>query len=188
MAYRGDSDPAVPSSEERRRLDALFSAAYDELRRLAIAMRRGERSVTITPTILVNEAWLKLAKSPAFETVSHLHFKRVVARAMRQVLVEAARRRKADKRGGDALMVTFDEAGIERPSTSDELLSLDGALDDFARKHPRQAAMVECRFFGGMDIPETAAVLGVSEATVLRDWRVAKAWLSRELRGGTKGA
>ena len=184
MSNRGESDPGVPASEERRRLDALFSAAYDELRRLAIVMRRGERSATITPTLLVNEAWLKLAKSPGFETVSHLHFKRVVARAMRQVLVEAARRRRADKRGGDALMVTLDEAGIERASTSEELLALDGALDDFARKHPRQAAMVECRFFGGMDIPETAAVLGVSETTVLRDWRVAKAWLARELRGG----
>ena len=186
MTDPGGSDPAIPSSAERLRLDALFSAAYAELRRLAGAMRRGERSATITPTILVNEAWLKLARSPGFETVSQLHFKRVVARAMRQVLVEAARRRNADKRGGDALMVTLDDAGIERPSTSEELLALDVALDDFARKHPRQASMVECRFFGGMDIPETAAVLGVSEGTVRRDWRVAKAWLARELRGGSR--
>jgi len=104
---------------------------------------------------------------------------------MRQVLVEAARRRKAGKRGGDALVVTLDD-GIEHASTSEQLLALDVALEDFARKHPRQAAMVECRFFGGMDIPETAAVLGISEATVLRDWRVAKAWLARELRGAPK--
>jgi len=186
MSNRGEeSDPEVPAADERRRLDALFSAAYDELRRLAFVMRRNERSLTITPTILVNEAWLKLAKSPGFETVSHLHFKRVVARAMRQVLVEAARRRKAGKRGGDALVVTLDD-GIEHASTSEQLLALDVALEDFARKHPRQAAMVECRFFGGMDIPETAAVLGISEATVLRDWRVAKAWLARELRGGSQ--
>ena len=168
---------------ERRRLDALFSAAYEELRRLAAAIRRGDRSATMTPTMLVNEAWLKLVKSPGFEVVSPLHFKRIVARAMRQVLIEAARRRKADKRGGDVLVTTLDDAGGARATTSDELLALDVALEDFARLHPRQAAMVECRFFGGMDVPETASALGISEATVLRDWRVARAWLARELRG-----
>jgi RNA polymerase sigma factor (TIGR02999 family) len=176
------TEPSGP--DERDRLDTLFSAAYQELRRLASTMRRADRHATITPTMLVNEAWLKLAKSPGFQTESHLHFKRIVARAMRQVLIEAARRRNADKRGGDVLVVTFDEAGVERPSTGDDLLALDVALEDFARVHPRQAAMVECRFFGGLDVPETAAALGVSEATVLRDWRVAKAWLARELRSG----
>ena len=168
----------------RTAIDALFTGAYEELRRLASAVRRGDPSATITPTVLVNEAWLKLAKSPTFHATSRVHFKRIVARAMRQVLVEAARKRNAEKRGGDALIVTLDESGVEHRSSGDQLLAIDTALEDFARVHPRQAAMVECRFFGGLDVSETAAALGVSEATVLRDWRVAKAWLARELRAG----
>jgi RNA polymerase sigma factor (TIGR02999 family) len=168
----------------RGAIDTLFSAAYEELKRLASAVRRGDPSATITPTVLVNEAWLKLAKSPGFQSTSPVHFKRIVARAMRQVLVEAARRRNADKRGGDALVITLDESGIEHRSSGDQLIAIDTALEDFARVHPRQAAMVECRFFGGLDVSETATALGVSEATVLRDWRVAKAWLARELRAG----
>jgi len=98
--------------------------------------------------------------------------------------VEAARRRKAEKRGGDAAMVTFDEQAGYPATSADELLLLDAALDDLARVNARQAVMVESRFFGGLDVAETAALLKVSEATVLRDWRAAKAWLSSELRGG----
>jgi RNA polymerase sigma-70 factor, ECF subfamily len=187
MTQLPDSPPGG-SLVERGAIDALFIAAYDELRRIASAVRRGDPSATITPTVLVNEAWLKLAKSPGFAAASPVHFKRIVARAMRQVLVEAARRRKTDKRGGDALIVTLDESGVEHRSSGDQLIAIDAALEDFARIYPRQAAMVECRFFGGLDVLETAAVLGVSEATVLRDWRVAKAWLARELRSGGAGS
>jgi RNA polymerase sigma factor (TIGR02999 family) len=100
---------------------------------------------------------------------------------MRQVLVEAARRRNADKRGGGAAVVTFDDA-MGHVATADDVLGLDAALDALARIEPRQAQMVESRFFGGLDVAETATLLGVSEATVLRDWRAAKAWLARELR------
>ena len=166
---------------ERRALDNLFSAAYEELRRLAASVRRNDPAATLSPTALVNEAWLKLADSPAVADTSPLHFKRIAARAMRQVLVEAARRRTADKRGGGAAVVTFDDA-IGSVTTADDVLGLDAALEALAKLEPRQALMVESRFFGGLDVAETAQLLDVSEATVLRDWRAAKAWLSRELQ------
>jgi RNA polymerase sigma factor (TIGR02999 family) len=169
---------------ERRALDDLFSAAYEELRRLAASVRRNDPAATLSPTALVNEAWLKLADSPAVADTSPLHFKRIAARAMRQVLVEAARRRTADKRGGGAAIVTFDDA-IGSVTTADDVLGLDAALEALAKLEPRQALMVESRFFGGLDVAETAQLLDVSEATVLRDWRAAKAWLSRALRQRT---
>ena len=168
---------------ERRALDDLFSATYEELRRLASTVQRSDASATISPTALVNEAWLKLANSPHLASVSRLHFKRIAARAMRQVLIEAARRRRASKRGGpNALLVTLDESKAGTATTGNQVLALDAALDELARIHPRQAQIVEARFFGGLDISETAELLGVSEATVLRDWRVARAWLSHEVR------
>ena len=173
-----------PPMTERRALDDLFSAAYEELRRLAASVRRNDPAATLSPTALVNEAWLKLADSPAVADTSPLHFKRIAARAMRQVLVEAARRRTADKRGGGAAVVTFDDA-IGSVTTADDVLGLDAALEALAKLEPRQALMVESRFFGGLDVAETAQLLDVSEATVLRDWRAAKAWLSRELRQRT---
>jgi RNA polymerase sigma factor (TIGR02999 family) len=164
----------------------LFSAAYEELRRLASSVRRGDPSATLNPTALVNEAWMKMAKSPEIEATSRLHFKRIAARAMRQILIEAARRRNAGKRGGGLdVTVSFDESLQKGPSCGEDLLRLDRALDELQVMNPRQAALVESRFFGGLDIPETAAVLNVSEATVLRDWRAAKAWLAHELREGS---
>ncbi len=169
--------------EERQEIDYLFSVTYEELRRLASTVRRGDPSATLSPTVLVNEAWLKLAASPRFSATSRLHFKRIAARAMRQLLIEAARRRRARKRGGDDnWSVTFDYPVQEAISTGDELLALDTALEELARINPRQALMVESRFFGGLDTVETAEMLGVSEATILRDWRAAKAWLAHELR------
>ena len=170
--------------EERRALDVLFSLTYEELRRLASTVRRGDPHATLSPTTLVHEAWLKLANSPHLAETSRLHFKRIAARAMRQLLVEAARRRHAHKRGGSegSVMVVFDDSFDEAASTGDDLLALDMALNDLARMSPRQAMLVESRFFGGLDICETAALLDVSEATVLRDWRAAKAWLAHELR------
>jgi RNA polymerase sigma-70 factor, ECF subfamily len=168
---------------ERRALDQLFSVTYEELRRLASSVKRSNPSATLSPTTLVNEAWLKLANSPGFASASRLHFKRIAARAMRQVLVDAARRRRAHKRGGgEALTVTFDDSLKEAASFGEDVLALNTALEELARMSPRQATMVECRFFAGLDISETAALLDVSEATILRDWRAAKAWLAHELR------
>jgi RNA polymerase sigma factor (TIGR02999 family) len=181
---------ALPA--ERQELDYLFSITYEELRRLASTVKRRDPGATLSPTTLVNEAWLKLAGSPRFASTSQLHFKRIAARAMRQVLVEAARRRHSHKRGGGLglTMVTFDEAtdtsavtpAFATAECGKELLALDTALEELARMNPRQAMMVESRFFGGLDVAETAALLEVSEATILRDWRAAKAWLARELR------
>lgn len=168
---------------ERRTLDELFSMTYEELRRLASSVKRGDPSATLSPTALVNEAWLKLANSPRLGATSRLHFKRIAARAMRQVLIEAARRRNAGKRGGGGeVTVTFDESLDTPASCGQDLLALDAALEELARLHPRQAMMVESRFFGGLDITETAALLEVSEETIFRDWRAAKAWLAHELR------
>src|SRR5688500_5443227 len=182
MTYGLELGRPGETPEERRALDELFSVTYEELRRLAASVMRGDPSATPTPTALVNEAWLKLADSPGVAATSRVHFKRIAARAMRQVLVEAARRRHAHKRGGGAAVVTFDDALDAPAASADEVLALDEELDGLARMNPRQAMMVESRFFGGLDVAETATLLGVSEATVLRDWRAARAWLALELR------
>jgi RNA polymerase sigma factor (TIGR02999 family) len=175
---------ALGTREQRRALDDLFSLTYEELRRLASSVKRGDPSATLSPTALVNEAWLKLANSPGLAAAPRLHFKRIAARAMRQLLVEAARRRNAHKRGGsnDVIFITFDESFAQAASCGKELLALDSALEELARVQPRQAMMVESRFFGGLEMAEIAALLSVSEATILRDWRAAKAWLARALR------
>jgi RNA polymerase sigma-70 factor, ECF subfamily len=167
----------------REALDDLFSVTYEELRRLASSVRRSDPGASLSPTGLVNEAWLKLANSPVFQSASQLHFKRIAARAMRQILIEGIRRRRSAKRGGgdDVVVVVFDESTDQVPSTARDLLALDAALDDLARIHPRQALLVESRYFGGLDVAETATLLEVSEATVLRDWRAAKAWLAVQI-------
>ena len=172
------------TTRQRRELDEFFSLTYEELRRLAATVKRGDPSLTLSPTALVNEAWLKLAKSPGFSAQSPLHFKRIAARAMRQLLVEASRRRNSYKRGGDglAIFVTFDDSLDGAATCEDDLLALDSALAELERLEPRQAAIVEGRFFGGLEIGEIADLLGVSEATVLRDWRAARAWLGHKLR------
>ncbi len=188
--YRDEPDPwsaydplhPEPSESDRRALDLVFSEAYEELRRLASSVRSGDPSATLSPTALVNEAWLKLAGSPHVAHTSPLHFKRIAARAMRQVLIEAARRRQADKRGGGVVFVTFEDSMGETSTAADELLALDDALDALARLSPRQAMLVEARFFGGLELKETAELLAVSEATIVRDWRAARAWLAAELR------
>ena len=170
---------------DRDELNLLFAATYEELRRLARTLRQASPQAALSPTTLVNEAWIKLAGAQGMTWESPLHFKRIAARAMRQLLIGAARRRSAAKRQhGAALVVTFtDELPAAAPEGCgvEELLLLDAAMETLARLHPRQASIVESRFFGGLEVAETAQLLGVSEATVARDWRMAKAWLSREL-------
>lgn len=167
---------------DRPELDRLFSATYEELRQLALAVRAGDPSETLNPTALVNEAYVKLAGTLRTELASRLHFKRIAARAMRQVLVDAARKRAAHKRGGAFVVVTLDESADATVQRSEDLIALDSALTSLASMEPRQALMVECRFFGGLEISETAELLEVSESTIQRDWRAARAWLGRELR------
>jgi RNA polymerase sigma-70 factor, ECF subfamily len=172
-------------SAGRNRLDAYYTAAYEELRRLAAIVGRQGRPATLNPTTLVHEAWLKLARSPDFASESTLHLKRIAARAMRQVLVEAARRRHTRKRSGeaDAMRLAFDEEAFGITAAS-RVVELDDALTELARVSARQAQVVEARFFGGLTVPEIADSLGVSEVTVMRDWRVARAWLTAALGGG----
>jgi RNA polymerase sigma factor (TIGR02999 family) len=178
----GDSGSDL-TPEQRRSLDQLFILTYEELRRLASLVKRGDPSITLSPTALVNEAWVKLANSAPLAATSRLHFKRIAARAMRQVLIEAARRRNAQKRGGEgqAIFVTLSESD-GATIREEELLALDAALDELTRLEPRQATIVETRFFGGLEVGEISSLLGVSEATILRDWRAAKAWLGQALR------
>ena len=172
------------ATEEAAALDGLFSAAYEELRRLAGTVSQGDSSRTLNPTALVNEAYLKLVGSLRIQLDSESHFKRSAARAMRQVLVEAARKRTAMKRGGGRLLVTWDDALDPSPSAPEDVLALSEALDHLASIRPRQAQMVEYRFFGGFDVRETAEALDVSEATVARDWRSVRAWLAVEVERG----
>lgn len=173
----------MPPDGSRSALDSAFQAAYAELRRLAAHMQHHDVDVTWDPTGLVNAAWLKLAGTPAVADTTPLHFKRIAARAMRQVLVESARRRQAGKRGGrTAMTITLDDQ-VGQAAAETDVLALHQALDDLAELHPRPAAVVEARYFGGLTTEETATALGISEATVSRDWRTARAWLASELGG-----
>jgi RNA polymerase sigma factor (TIGR02999 family) len=179
-----DADPACGQVESPS-LNEAFSLAYEELRRLARTLRRNAPNVSLTPTVLVNEAWLKLAQAPGVQATSPLHFKRIAACAMRQILVDAARRRQTQSRGSGSQRVTFDDGTVfpnALASSDRELLVLDSALLDLSRLEPRQAALVEARFFGGLETAEVAQLLGISEATALRDWRAAKAWLAAEVK------
>lgn len=183
VALPNPERPGSPSlmSYDRSDLDDLFDAAYDELRRLASQVGAGDPSATLNPTALVNEAYLRLSASPRFSAQSDLHFRRIAARVMRRVLVEAARRRGAAKRGGGQPLVTFDDALDAATATSRQVLELDEALERLGSIEPRQAQVVELRFFGGLELDEAAAMLGVSSSTVSREWRAARAWLAHEL-------
>lgn len=173
---------------ERRELDALFSLVYEELRRLASFVRRSELNATINSTALLHEAWLKLKDSRHVSATSPAHFKAIAARAMRQVLVDEARRRSARKRGGsgEAVIVTLSDGSAAVASCDEELLALDEALEELARLNSRQARIIELRFFSGLSVADTSEVLGVSESAVERDWRAAKAWLATRIRPETE--
>jgi RNA polymerase sigma factor (TIGR02999 family) len=178
--------PEVQSASSNQ--DELFSLVYEELRRLASFVRKREERATVNSTALVHEAWLKLRGSRNLAATSLPHFKSIAARAMRQVLVDEARRRNARKRGGagEAIFVafgaTFGDRADEGTACDVDLLALDAALDELASLNPRQAEMVESRFFGGLSVAETASLLGVSESAIERDWRAAKAWLAGKIR------
>jgi len=176
-------------------LDDLLPRVYDELRALADAYMRRERAGhTLQPTALVHEAFLRLLRLPPGSVQNRVHFFALAAQAMRRILADHARRHRAAKRGGSAVPVPLelvegepDAAALARSAPAGPEVAaddLDAALENLAKLDPRQARVVELRFFGGLSIEETAEVLGVSPATVKRDWLVARAWLHRELRGG----
>lgn len=180
----------MPVVQEREAFDEQFSLVYEELRRLAASVLRSEQPGKVTPTTLVHEAWLKLAHYPQVAQNSPLHFRRIAARAMRQVLVDMARKRHAARRREEQMLITFDEflPGKEQPMQPRDILALDQALDDLSRISARQAALVEGRFFGGLEIGELAVMLEVSESTVSREWRSARAWLGVEIRRSLAGS
>jgi RNA polymerase sigma factor (TIGR02999 family) len=163
-------------------LDRLFPLVYDELRRAARSQLARERpGHTLQPTALVHEAFFKLAGRGAAAVENRGHFVAVAARAMRQVLVDHARRRAAAKRGAgeEPVRITNDQAGMEFPA--DELVALDDALNRLDALNPRLRSVVELRFFGGFSEEEIARQLGVTPRTVQRDWTKARAFLYREL-------
>jgi len=143
----------------------------------------GERQGhSLQATALVNEAYLRLIDAKAVAWHDRAHFLAVCARVMRRILVDHARARRAHKRGGQAGKVTFDEALVVTNDVRQDFVALDDALDALARFDERKSRVIELRFFGGLSVDETASVLNVSPATVMGDWRLAKAWLQREMR------
>jgi RNA polymerase sigma factor (TIGR02999 family) len=161
--------------------ERLFELLYEQLHGLAGQVRLGRGGATLGTTALVHEAYVKLAAAGEVDVRSRLHFFRLAARAMRQVLVDAARRQQAEKRGGAVMPVTFDDALHATPIRVNTFLALDAAIDRLAELDPRAAQVVECRFFAGLTVEETASALEISPRTVKRDWRVARALLTGEL-------
>lgn len=167
---------------DERALDRVLPLVYDQLRAIARRALNAERSGhTLTPTALVHETYLKLVQLERVTFQDRSHFFAACAREMRRTLIDHARRRDAGKRGGGAEHVPLENAVAAAQERPAELLALDEALDRLEKLSPRQARVVECRFYAGMDVSETAAALGLSSATIKRDWTAARAWLNREL-------
>jgi RNA polymerase sigma factor (TIGR02999 family) len=167
--------------------DELLALLYGELRSLAARLLRGERrDHTLQPTALVHEAYMRLIGLTDLTLESRRHFYGAAAGTMRRILVDHARQRKAHKRGGpDAVRVDVEDLDALAGPAGLDFEALDQALDAFARVAPEQARVVELRYFAGLSIDETAALVGVSPATVKRHWAFARAWLYRALSGGT---
>jgi len=171
--YRGD----------RAALDKIIPRVYAELHRLAhIYMMREQPGHVLQTTALIHEAYLRLVQADNIEWQNRTHFFAISAGLMRRVLVEFARSRGARKRGADSPQVSLDESFVVSPENDLDLIAIDDALNSLAKVDARQASIVELRFFGGLTEEETAAVLGISRLTVIRDWKSAKLWLLHELR------
>jgi RNA polymerase sigma factor (TIGR02999 family) len=156
---------------------------YWELHERAGAyMRHERRAVTLETTVLVNEAWLRIADTSNVEWRDRAHFFAVAAQMMRRILVDAARGRVRDKRGGHAERVNLDQIPDISCRRDSEILAIDDALERLAEVDPRKVRVIELRFFGGLSIEDTAAVLNISGQSVMRDWRLAKSWLMREIK------
>lgn len=164
-------------------MEDLLPLVYDELRRIAARELRHERpGHTLCTTALVHEAWLELSRLDRIQWQNRSHYLALAAQAMRRVLIDHAVARRAQKRGGGRPVEPLEDDAIALvPARAAELLDLDDALTRLGALDERQARIVECRFFGGMSIEETAEALAISPATVKREWAVARAWLNREL-------
>jgi RNA polymerase sigma factor (TIGR02999 family) len=164
-------------------MDDLLPLVYGELKRIAARQLRRERSDhTLSATALVHEAWVELSNLDRIKWQNRNHYLALASQAMRRVLIDHAVPKRAQKRGGGKDVETLDESAVVlADGRAEELLDLDRALQRLGEVDPRQVRIVECRFFGGMSIEETAEVLAVSPATVKREWALARAWLNREL-------
>jgi RNA polymerase sigma factor (TIGR02999 family) len=170
------------SGGDREAFNRLAAKVYEELRRIARRYMRNERAGnTLQTTALVNEAFLRLVDVKDISWEHRAQFFALAAQMMRRILVDSARARAADKRGGVAIKVSFAEAAVASPESDASLVALDNALEALSKIAPRQARVVELRYFGGLNVAQAVAVMGVSERTVMRDWEFTKAWLSREL-------
>jgi len=170
---------------DRQSLESLAPLVEAELRRIAGAYLRRERgSHTLQPTALVNEAWLRLVKQDPADFESRRHFFALAAQIMRQILVDYARSARAGKRGGGELPITLNDSlavGVPGAGSIEEFLALNEALEQLAAFSPRQAQVIELRYFGGLNVDESAELLGVSPATISREQRSAEAWLGRAM-------
>jgi RNA polymerase sigma factor (TIGR02999 family) len=174
---------------DRRALDRLLPLVYDEMREIAARhMRRERPDHTLQPTALAHEAYLRLCQRESPQWESRAHFLGVAAQAIRRILVEHARARQRDKRGGGWVRVTLSNGPAGPQDLDFDVLALDQALERLGEEDPEDQKVVELRFFGGLSVKETAHVLGVSERTVHRRWSFAKAWLYRELKPTMRGA
>jgi len=163
-------------------LDELTPIVYAELHRIARRCMAGERKEhSLQATALVNEAYLRLVDTRRMQWQDRSHFYAVAASLMRRILVDHARARDSQKRGGNARRVSLDESALVSPEPAVDLVDLDNALQKLAQLDPRKVRVVELRFFAGLEVQETADVLGVSPDTVMRDWRLARSWLAREM-------
>ena len=170
------------SGGDERARDQLFPAVYEELRRMARRyMRRESPGHTLQTTALVNEAYLRLVDATSVSWQDRAHFFAVSAQIMRRILVDAARARAAAKRGGAAPRVRLDEVPDVSTERASELVAIDEALNSLLRIDPRKAQVIELRFFGGLSVEETSEVLKISPQSVMRDWKLSKAWMLREL-------
>jgi RNA polymerase sigma-70 factor (ECF subfamily) len=166
-------------------MDRLIPLVYAELHRLAhIYMAHEKSGHTLQTSALVNEAYIRLIDASRVEWKDRAHFFAISANVMRRILVEFARSRRSVRRGGDPPKVEFEEATVSPPERNPDLVALDDALNALAKVDPREAKVVELRFFGGMSVEETAEVLKVSGRTVMRDWDHARLWLLKELDRG----
>jgi len=180
---KGDVTRLLDAAREgdRAAADQFYQTVYAELHRLARAnMRREARALTLQPTVLVNEAYLRLAPQGGWE--SRRHFLGAAAQAMQRILVEHARRRLAQKRGGDYLRITLSGLDLPVPEKDLDVLLVNDALEQLALERPRLARLVTLRFFAGLGIEEAAAELEVSPVTAKRDWAFARAWLHDRIR------
>ncbi len=173
---------------DRRAFDELVPIVYGDLRRIARAHLRGAQGRTLNTTGLVHEAWVRLAEHTSHGFADRKHFLSVCARAMRNIVIDDARRRAAAKRGGAEKAVTLDEQRVAAAKSPEWMLALDQALERLAQNSPRLARTVECRFFAGLTEEETAEALEVSLRTVQRDWMRARAWLREDLGGAPEGS